>query len=852
MKINRLSKFLTLPVLALSVMACSDIDENFPGGAGFINLDLTVDDVVVTAGSDTRGSLNIDAPKPEEFSITLTDQATGATNTWASLADFPQSQQYKTGSYTLEATYGSLDTEGFDTPCFTGSTDLVVNEAQQTNATIVCSLANAMVAINYTDAFRAYFPDWKAELHASGGNYISFDKTETRAAFLRPGDVTLLLTLTMPTGAVTTFSPAMISNAQARHLYNVNIDVNGGNVGTASLVISIDDSMADQSISIDLSDDLIAAPAPVVTPVGFTPGTPLSIVQGNTPSTQIAMDINARNGFSEVILTTQSEVLNKLGWPTEINLLGTDASTQELLTALGLKTTGLWHNPDRMAIVDFNGVIATLSDHAGTAQNISTRFTLVVKDKLSKVNDPVTLEIDMTPVDIAVTAASPAIIGVNETTFSIHSARAIDPATNLKFETTIDGNVVTLPIQSVRPAATTGDYNVTVTLPEGNANLDVTLLYCGQPKRTVTVTRKAPEYSIDVDPFASRAQVKVTAREAGIVDIVTRYIKVYVNNRQASILERDPSTGLLTVLGLEPETTYTLKTAVVDSPAGADFSQAVSFRTELARPLPNTDFEDVKQTINYRDMLSGGRFSQNSVEIFNRQNTASFNVMTPVKSWANTNAKTFCLSATNLNTWYLQPSVQSVQDAASGGYAVELRSVGFDPSGEQIPDYLQAGQPFTNYSLNVPAIKYRAAGKIFLGEYTFDPKTMTEKYVEGIGFNSRPTSLNGAYKYTPCSSLPGDCGTVIIEVIGNNGGGEIVIASGRARLPLSSTYAPFSIPLTYKHFNIKATRLKVMIASTEQIGTIAEEQTSVVTVDNPEISASIGSRLLIDDLSLAY
>ena len=129
---------------------------------------------------------------------------------------------------------------------------------------------------------------------------------------------------------------------------------------------------------------------------------------------------------------------------------------------------------------------------------------------------------------------------------------------------------------------------------------------------------------------------------------------------------------------------------------------------------------------------------------------------------------------------------------------------------------------------------------------------MTERYNEGVGFGSRPSALNGFYKYQPCTTAPSDRGLVTVEVIGVKDGKETVIASGRALLPIATDYTAFAIPLSYKQFNVKATRLKVMIASSAAIGTIDEESRNIVTYSDPVTSSSTGSQLWIDNLSLSY
>ena len=833
-----LAKIFLCLVGAIAAVGCSEIEENFTGGAGYLAVELTVD-----AGVD-GGLMEVLPPPVEDFAVTLSEAMTGVSYTWSRYSQFSQNQQYIAGDYTVRVDYGSIDNEGFDSPWFTGEVPVSISAGEVANVEVMATLASTVVSISYTDAFKAYFSDWSVMAHSAGGAYVTFERDETRVAYLRPGDVSVLLNLTFPTGEAVTISPLTINDAKARCHYGIVMDV-----ADRVLNMTVADGSEERTTSVVLSDELIHGAAPEVTGEGFVPGTRLLMKEGGHLAEPIAMKINARSELKEAILTTMSSAPIVPGWPAEIDLLKVDGSTREVMESMGLKTD-LWNGERRQARIDFTEeLFHRLSEAGGIGE---TSFTLVVKDNLTRVNVPVSLVIGIEPVDLTVKGVSTAIMGIDKATITVEAPVA-SLADNVRVQAFMDEKWLDLPIVDVvENAGAVSTYDIIVGVPAGSSSIDVRILYNGTEKGRATIQRQAPDYEVSVDPFASRAKIKISGADQSVVDMVTRYIKVYINNSPASILERDPSNGLLTILGLSPQTTYSLKTATVDNPTGGDFSAPVGFRTEGTPQLPNSSFEDVKAGVQYADMPSGGLYSQNSVEIFNRQNRSSFNLSVPTKGWANTNPKTFCKMSTNHNTWYMQPSVFTVSDAAEGGYAVEIRSVGFDITGEDIPPYLQQQQPFTSYSLNVPTIKYRAAGKLFLGEYMFDYARVEELLNEGIEFGARPMSLSGEYKYAPCSELVSDCGLVKVEVIGSIGNAEVTIATGVSRLPLASTYTSFSVPLTYKQFGIKAQRIKVMFASTERAGSIEEERTAVVTLDDPATSTSVGSRLIIDNLTLSY
>ncbi len=91
-----------------------------------------------------------------------------------------------------------------------------------------------------------------------------------------------------------------------------------------------------------------------------------------------------------------------------------------------------------------------------------------------------------------------------------------------------------------------------------------------------------------------------------------------------------------------------------------------------------------------------------------------------------------------------------------------------------------------------------------------------------------------------------------MEVLGEREGKEIVIASAHRILPLATGYTAFSVPLDYAYYGVKATRIKVMFASSDKIGTIEEETAAISTLADPRTATSLGSQLWVDNVTLAY
>ncbi|MDE6487893.1 MAG: PCMD domain-containing protein, partial [Paramuribaculum sp.] len=213
---------------------------------------------------------------------------------------------------------------------------------------------------------------------------------------------------------------------------------------------------------------------------------------------------------------------------------------------------------------------------------------------------------------------------------------------------------------------------------------------------------------------------------------------------------------------------------------------------------------------------------------------------------------TFCSAASNYNTWFVNPSVMSEVDNVEGYFAIKLQSVSWDINGEKIEDYRQKAGQFIRYNPNVPAIRHNAAGKLFLGQYAFDPATESETYTEGIAFSSRPIALNGTYCFTPCSNDLFDKGTISIEILGNLNGAEISLARNQILLSPALTYTAFSIPLTYEYFGVKATKIKIMLSSSQHNGSIEYETANIKTTPDPVTATATGGVLRVQDITLSY
>lgn len=834
-----------IAVMAAGASSCSDNMTNSGLGSGMLQVKIDVSPTIHAGGDISVPSGIVDAPQPDDFDIYLTDTE-GTRALWTSDISDAMPERLLPGRYDLTAVSGTPGSEGFGSPCFSASTAIEINTGQTTTAAVTASLATALVDIDFDPSVAQTFSDVSATLHSFSGHYVNYPLGETRPAFIRPGDITLSFSVTMPDGRNLMFYSLTLTDSRAATYYRISVDASTDSDGNP--VVTARTSNGIES-SVTLTPEFVGARGPELSASGFTSNRTITLSEGATPAEPLVATVSSAS-LSHLYFTAIAPTLGST-FTREMDLLNLSQVEADSLKLYGLVTSGLHKGNVDKATVDLTQLVRHLR-YVDAA--IPSTMSLLAVDADERISAPLVLSVDIAPVELSIESVSDAIIGVNVAQMIVRtSTPQLDGNLTLQAFDAEDNEWTNLTVSSIEHD---GDnrWAVNFIVPEGVSPVTVRAIYCDEERTTFTVKRSSPSYTIAVDPFALHADILITADDERMTGIVTSAMQIYTDGGKTrlQLLERRPSEGRIKVSGLEAGKNYSLLPTLVASPSESDFGPTLSFRTENASQFANGDFERVVfDAIKYSDMPSGGRYSQNTVEIYNRQNRTSFDLKTPA-SWCTVNAKTFCRQSTNHNTWYLAPSTYIVEDAASGAYAVRLDCVGYDTHGADIPDYLQTSQPYTPYSLNVPAGYSRAAGRLFLGFYSYDAETETEQYDQGIEFESRPSALNGFYKYLSTSANPGATAIARIEVLGDAYGTEIVIARGEKMLAPALSYTAFTIPLAYEHFGVKATHLRVLFAASSNIGDIESETEHIVVIPYPQTSTFLGSSLWLDNLSLSY
>lgn len=832
-KKHQIISLLCLAATAALTGCHNDLLGGGSGKGGTIMPSVTVDskvDGAPKASAPGKSRAEYSDVTAQDLSLTVTAVDGSSAQTWASVSDFDTNKEFRVGEYIVEAAYGDVETEGFECPAFYGSTNITVREDQETPVTLTASLANSMLTINYTDAFKKYMTDWDATAHASGGDYIFYTGDETRAAYLRPGATAVSVHFVKPDGKEATLEIANYV-AEARHHYTLTIDLNGGS-GDAVLIVKYDDSLDLEDVEIDLSDELMNAPAPVVNSENVTNGQIFAKIEGADFDDILKFTLIAKGGLKAVTLTTQSASLAAQGWPAEVDLMSADASTKSTLTALGLKAIGLWTNPDKMAQLDLTDVVGHLAKM--TTDN-TTSFQLVVKDKWGKVSEQFSFAVTLDDLVLNLSKIADGIYGSTELDVAFEY-NGNNPAQNVTVQRKNDrgtwDNVAITAVSEGNAARATSKYTLTLAVPEltEDITLRATALNGKVISEPVTIGVVVPEYSlavIDNDVFATKATVTV---DSSVASAVASNAKFYASTDgiNYSQVAATANGGNVTVSGLKPATKYWLKANVNADPANA--CDPVELTTEAAAQLPNA-----------------------SLETSSTSASGSFWTRYEFDGWGTNNTMT-----TNAGSAYAYVRISGTiptTDAVSGS-AVLLRTCGWG-----------SGNTATGSNGTSGTCKYTDPGLLHLGanrtarptgygandnktnSCSTGPVTTDDLAPLGISFASRPSSMSFYYKYSPKNSADkGYAEVTLMDADGN------VLAAKTLLLAATSSYTLATLQLDYPANAPKAGKIYVKFLSSYSADYIkrTNDNFSGPGFANLSNGTFMGSQLYIDEISLNY
>jgi hypothetical protein len=788
--------------------ACADDTPGGGSGRGklvpAVELDASVEKPA-RSGDDARGGV----PDVASLKLRMTSADGSYSREWESLADFGSEQEFKIGNYTFEAWYGTADSEGFDCAYYHGSEPVKIQDSKTTTVSLTASLKQAMVSVNYTEAFRNFMTAWSATV---GSTVVVAD--ETRPVYVVPGETVVTIDFTKPNGLKGNDYEVARFQAMAKTHYTVTVDVNNGEVGDAMLVITYDEGMETVTHTIDISDLVMNAPAPEVVVSGFTPGTAVEFVEGIPAADKLIMNIFAQGKIASVDLTTTSESLHAHGWPAHVNLANATESEKSVLESFGLVTKGLSGNIDEIAQLDFSEVCRYISEKTDN----TTRFSLVVRDRNSKSSEAVELLLLLKPLQLEITGTAAYCPGEPLAVNMAYNGIASSEYLNVEYKNE-RATWTKVPVVEFGPATADAESSVSLVLSGIPADIERVTLRAGVGTRYSNEYTAAPAPFVPVVPendvFTDHAMVTVEGTEDGMDNaVLVGKAEYYLSTEGGSYTKANGNAegDYLHLTGLEPGTTYKVKVLI-----DGVFSMARSFTTESAAQLPNSDMEQWGEA---------GKDSKWTNWFLGESENGT--------CWGTNNPMT---TSSGINAGYTRISGTQPTDDSRSGKAALIQTVGW-------------GAGNTNLG-NFSVVNKIDAGLLHLGSsrtsrpagYDGREGAITTDDLEcGLAFASRPSELTFWYKYSPKNSA--DRGYAEFTVFDADGN---AIASANVSLEAADTYTQARLPVAYERGAAKAAKVYVKFLSTSDRAFLSKNSNNISYGSN-----HLGSKLYIDDIKLNY
>ncbi len=798
MKKFRLSSYGLGAAILLMLSACNE--SMFEGrGTGTISPVVSYDATVVgLSGAGSRAEF--DELSVHDLTLTLS-KADGSLERSFAYDDFDPGEDFSVGKYTMTASYGDPEEEGFSKAAIFGTAELVVTEGTSTPVELTAKPSKAMVALEFDESLTNYLSDITARVRTAY-NTTDYALDETRHIYTRPGHVAVDLSFTKPNGMKGT-TEVYAFEAEARHRYKVTLKLAATTGGIEGINVTYDDGLTEEEVDVDISDLVLATAAPQISLSGVTEGEVLTVIEGSKLSTKPTIKVTAKGVIKSALLVTSGMITEK-GWPEQIDLVAASANQLSALESMGLRGASTFRNGSKYAALDFSEVAANIDPTVDTAS--PNMFSLTVTDEKGKIAEPAGFGIKVDKLNLTLQSIEGVKYDHNSTVDVQMTYNGSAPLENIvKFEYLTSTGVfspTTVAAVNAGGRSVPETYTVTVNIPD-DAIMPIVLRATGGSVTTDEVTMQAyekPVLSINsLDVFATSLWASVSVgSDLNNQPVELQYSTDGTNFTKATAAKEGGDYHISS--GLRPATAYKIRAKV-----GTVLSNIVEVATEAATQLPNGDMESWSTS-----HVSCGAYGMDNY--------------IPESPWATLNDLT--TSAPNsLDGRSIHVATVETDDAHSGK-AAAIRTVGWHASG---------ATPYSKQPEN------HTAGELYLGSYS-------DMAHYGYDFASRPSALKFWYKFSEFNS--GDRSLVEIEILDAAGN---IIAQGNATYGNTSSYTEATINLTYARGAAKAASMRLKFRSSDKAtvteSDVAHLSTGLFADHNQHAT---GATFYVDDITLLY
>lgn len=862
-----------MAALSLGLFCCTADDSAVQQPSGALVLKLTADTAGVKAGSIATKALNEFDGFLDEKEYRVQVYQGADTLQSALYKDFPEKIELKEGDYVLRAFKGANLPAAFSNPYFEGMKEFAIKEGMKTPLDVTCTLANTRLFITYTDDFQQAYTDCTVSLRTSyTGDVFLVPQTESRSVYLQ-SDKTgtdLEVSVSLKRDSWTEAKTYTVTNPsitlKPQESVNLILSTDGKTGDGLALSVVLDDRMEELELEEGIPDFMWKPfDKPTVEANGFISGEKIEILKSNLlTAPYVAFGMPAGVGALHLWRTIEGsadtlkldlakpedmETARQAGFTLEqpVDNLSGYKGTNRILLAQGINllepTPGdkpyefMFFAEDNLPVKNYTDTLRLFVQIVPGVPVIT--FTspfpengVVEGDALEQ---PVVADLvaDGELEDVIVAFSD----GATENTYRLSDGNLSELGASLDINEKNTKATLTLPASFTESldaeAAADKAYTMTVTvhakrgLEDGKTATESSEVKVLVPRFSLAMSANegdvfAKRAILRADlPVGNPAKLKFQKQEGGAwVDVDTSARRIM----EGTAVQVD------TLKGLNPVSGYTIR-AVYNSGRSVKESDEYSFTTESTLQVTDAGFENwTDRTIT--KMLNGAN-------IFGSRKTLTAN--DPVSYWATVNIKTFSgkktTGGTVLSTYNSVPSTMKCEGRT--GYAARLRTVGWDNS---------AGNA-------IATVYHVAAGKLFMGSYSYDHNANEDTYNYGQNFSSRPSKISAWYKYFPYKN---DAFKVWAVLVNKTDGDDTVVARGElVKDGTISDWTLLTFDLQYIEPSKKATDMYIVFSSSQGCSDRENDETANLKslVDNVETDGYThyeGSNLYIDDVELIY
>lgn len=847
MKKTILTGVASVALLLPLATACGEEDTFVGEDTGRLALEVDFKSDPISAGQESRATLE-NAVTADDLSLRLSATDGDYSQTWATISEFDPSKEFSVGTYNLEAFYGDPKEEGYAKPWFHGAQEVKVVTGKTTSVSLNVGLANSIVKVIYTDAFKEYMTAYEGTVRTSAGNEIPYDETNPDELYVAPGNVSIALSITKPNGKQGEIEAANFE-AKPRYRHTVTVDYNGGETGGAEgLTVTFDETLGSEEFTIDISDDILTASAPVLTADGFASGDNITFVETAATPASMKVNIVARGKIGSVTLATTSAALTAAGWPETVDLAHPEADVRAKLEALGLSTLGVWNHPDVMGVVDFTKVLANIP-YVDGADNTSV-FTLTVADLYKKTCEPVTFSVSVEKLVMELVQGDILADGQLKLMMKYNGG---NPEGVKFYAKNSRGTYTALITKSMTFNEAASTYEAELTHPANDPviNAENQLEVKAEVgSLSSTVIAKAPVMLADAGATNAYARHSTVGLKFTDPDVAAQSDQVewYISSdngatyTRANASAKKPAgravvkSSTYELEGLTPATTY-----MVYAKLGDEQTFPFELTTEAAPQLPNAGFDEWNAdqkgdyqylwytadwtTMNETTISQSGSGSGNGLSTGGCAYKATSGTIPANGRSTQSEAGGGILGTKKYSDGHTDGKATLHSDKAnSGANAALIRTVGWG-SGNSA----------------------KASGSGFGTCQNLTPGELNLDYP----FGSRPSEFSFYYHYDVVKSGNGDFGTADVKVFDASGN---VIGSASTELTEKASYDKKVLPIDYTNPTAKASKITVSFKSSANPAALEKNTTYWRCPGAKNVSGGeyVGSELYVDDIELIY